>query len=284
MRWPRSTPGSLGIYGKALGPEHPAVATLLNNLGQVEKAEGRYADAEPPIKRSLAIREKVLGRDHPDVARSLNNLADLFERQRHYADAEPLYQRAVAIRERALGSDHPDLWTSLNNLAFLYQAVGRTPDALPLVERHRQRTRAAARCPSGVIGRAAAAIDAGRTSIGRCAQCGSARWRASGFDWKPLSRKSPAFRRSPDVDKIGNGNVGSGNAGPFDLALANELYATVLGPVEQLVKDQRGLQVVPSGALTALPFRPAVWGPCVDRRGGGPIGRECAPQHLRYGG
>jgi tetratricopeptide (TPR) repeat protein len=135
MRWPRSTPGSLAIYENALGPEHPAVATLLNNLGQVDKAEGRCADAEPPIKRSLAIREKVLGRDHPDVARSLNNLADLFERQRHYADAEPLYQRAVAIRERALGSDHPDLWTSLNNLAFLYQAEGRTPDVLPLVER-----------------------------------------------------------------------------------------------------------------------------------------------------
>jgi Tetratricopeptide repeat len=78
MRWPRSTPGSLAIYGKALGPEHPAVATLLNNLGQVDKAEGRYADAEPPIKRSLAIREKVLGRNHPDVARSLNNLAPTF--------------------------------------------------------------------------------------------------------------------------------------------------------------------------------------------------------------
>ena len=29
------------------GAEHPAVATLLNNLGQVTKAEGRYADAEP---------------------------------------------------------------------------------------------------------------------------------------------------------------------------------------------------------------------------------------------
>jgi hypothetical protein len=59
------------------------------------------------------------------------------------------------------------------------------------------------------------------------------------------SRKSPAFRRSLDVEKIGNANVGSGNAGPFDLALANELYPTVQGPVEQLVKDQRGLQVVP---------------------------------------
>ncbi len=81
------------------------------------------------------------------------------------------------------------------------------------------------------------------------------------FDWKPLplgaealSRKVAAFRRGLDVDKIGNGNVASGNAGLFDLALANELYVTLLGPVEQLVKDKRSLLVVPSGALTALPF------------------------------
>ncbi len=81
------------------------------------------------------------------------------------------------------------------------------------------------------------------------------------FDWKPLplgaealSRKVAAFRRGLDVDKIGNGNVASGNAGLFDLALANELYVTLLGPVEQLLKDKRSLLVVPSGALTALPF------------------------------
>ena len=36
--------------------------------------------------------------------------------------------------------------------------------------------------------------------------------------------------------------------------LANELYAALLGPVETLVKDKRTLLVVPSGALTALPF------------------------------
>ena len=50
---------ALAIYEKAAGPEHPAVATLLNNLGQVDKVEDRYADAEPLIKRSLAIREKA---------------------------------------------------------------------------------------------------------------------------------------------------------------------------------------------------------------------------------
>jgi len=47
-----------------------AVATLLNNLGQVCNSEGRYAEAEPPIKQSLTIREKLLGRDHIGVARA----------------------------------------------------------------------------------------------------------------------------------------------------------------------------------------------------------------------
>jgi CHAT domain-containing protein/tetratricopeptide (TPR) repeat protein len=40
----------------------------------------------------------------------------------------------------------------------------------------------------------------------------------------------------------------------FDLGRAHELYQSLLGPVETLVKDKRDLVVVPSGALTALPF------------------------------
>src|SRR5258707_810427 len=111
----------LAMYQKVVGTEHPAVATLLNNMGQLDRDLNRDADAEAPIKRSLAIREKVLGPDHPDVARSLNNLAGLYEHQQGYADAEPLYRRALVIRERALGPDHPDVATSTSNLAyFLY--------------------------------------------------------------------------------------------------------------------------------------------------------------------
>jgi CHAT domain-containing protein len=40
----------------------------------------------------------------------------------------------------------------------------------------------------------------------------------------------------------------------FDLALAHELYSTLIGPIETLIKDKKHLIVVPSGALTALPF------------------------------
>jgi tetratricopeptide (TPR) repeat protein len=58
-----------------------------------EKAQARYADAEPLYKRSLAIREKELGPNHLDIGRSLNSLAVLYQAQARYADAEPLYKR-----------------------------------------------------------------------------------------------------------------------------------------------------------------------------------------------
>lgn len=79
-----------------------------------------------------------------------------------------------------------------------------------------------------------------------------------GVDWKEiplgadaLTQKVTAFRRGLDVGKARDA---SGKSGLFDLALANELYVALLGPVEALTKDKRNLLVVPSAALTALPF------------------------------
>ncbi len=66
------------------------MATSLNNLAALYKAQGRYAEAEPLHKRALAIFEKALGPKHPDVAQSLNNLAVLYATQGKYAEAEPL--------------------------------------------------------------------------------------------------------------------------------------------------------------------------------------------------
>ena len=41
--------------------------------------QGKYEEAEPLFKRSLAIREKALGAEHPDVAQSLNNMGLLLK-------------------------------------------------------------------------------------------------------------------------------------------------------------------------------------------------------------
>jgi tetratricopeptide (TPR) repeat protein len=59
---------------KALGKDHPDMATSLNNLAILYDDQGKYAEAEPLLLRSLAIMEKALGKDHPNVATSLNNL------------------------------------------------------------------------------------------------------------------------------------------------------------------------------------------------------------------
>lgn len=79
-----------------------------------------------------------------------------------------------------------------------------------------------------------------------------------GVDWKEiplganaLAQKVSEFRRGLDVGKARDA---SGKSGLFDLALANELYVALIDPVEALTKDKRSLLVVPSGALTALPF------------------------------
>lgn len=72
-----------------------------------------------------------------------------------------------------------------------------------------------------------------------------------GFDWRTipngrddLSTKVTALRRGLDLSKMEE----------FDLDVAHQLYALLLGPVEALIKDKGHLLVVPSGALTALPF------------------------------
>jgi len=116
---------ALAIRKKALGPEHPDVATTLRNLAELYGVQGQYAKAEPLDQQALAIDKKALGPEHPSVASDLNNLAVLYKTQGQYAKAEPLLQQALAINKKSLGPEHPDVAASLNNLAVLYSDQGQ---------------------------------------------------------------------------------------------------------------------------------------------------------------
>ncbi len=67
---------------KVLEPEHPSVATTLNNLALLYESQGKYEEAEPLYKRALAILEKVLGFDHPNTVTVRNNLNDFYMNRR----------------------------------------------------------------------------------------------------------------------------------------------------------------------------------------------------------
>ena len=89
------------LWEKALGPEHPSVGSSLNNLAELYRSQGRYAEAEPLYQRALVAHEKALGHAHPDVGTSLNDPAALYQAQGRTAEAEPLMKRVLDIREKA---------------------------------------------------------------------------------------------------------------------------------------------------------------------------------------
>ncbi len=126
---------ALRIQELVLGPDHPDVATSLNNLAGLYQAMSVHGQAEPLFQRALKIIEAKLGPDHPSVAVCLNNLALLYDNIGAYGKAEPLYQRALKIHEAKLGPDHPDVATTLNNLASLYENMGAYGKAEPLYQR-----------------------------------------------------------------------------------------------------------------------------------------------------
>ena len=50
---------ALAIYEQERGPMHPTTALVLQNLGGLYQVQGKYAEAEEALQRSLAIAEKL---------------------------------------------------------------------------------------------------------------------------------------------------------------------------------------------------------------------------------
>jgi hypothetical protein len=49
----------VATFEKSLGPDHPDLADVLDNLAGFYKDQGRTADAQQSLKRSMAIRGKT---------------------------------------------------------------------------------------------------------------------------------------------------------------------------------------------------------------------------------
>ena len=126
---------ALVIIEAAYGPDHPEVATHLNNLALILRDLGQPESARPLQERALAIDEAVYGLDHPEVATHLNNLALILRDLGQPESARPLQERALAIDEAVYGLDHPEVATDLNNLALILRDLGQPESARPLQER-----------------------------------------------------------------------------------------------------------------------------------------------------
>jgi CHAT domain-containing protein len=82
-------------------------------------------------------------------------------------------------------------------------------------------------------------------------------WERIDVGAKELEEKVAKLREALDLEKVQKALAHGTDPKDvlFDLALANELYSELLGPVENTIKDKKHLLVVPAGALTSLPLQ-----------------------------
>ena len=82
---------ALEVAEREFDPEHPNVATALNNLALFYYAQGQYAAAEPLYKRSLAIKEGAFGPDdHDDKPAGRHEKPELLRDARGYGRHDAL--------------------------------------------------------------------------------------------------------------------------------------------------------------------------------------------------
>ncbi|MBE9114336.1 tetratricopeptide repeat protein [Lusitaniella coriacea LEGE 07157] len=136
------------------------LAEIYNNLGLLEKAEGRSQQAETYLRSAILLQKNAVGFKHPDFATSLHNLAELFSKQGDYLKAEFILRCVLDVQKKNFtpgaeedlkicGSEeefkklgdlpdtvkHPNVAKTLNNLAKLYSAQGKYKIAEPLYQK-----------------------------------------------------------------------------------------------------------------------------------------------------
>jgi CHAT domain-containing protein len=95
-------------------------------------------------------------------------------------------------------------------------------------------------------------------------------WRIVKVREDVLTQKIAAFRHGLDVDKA-MASVAAGKPDLFDLKAAQELYDLLLRPVDDVIRDKTHVIIVPTAAMTAVPFSLLLTGPAPDAAPGKPL-------------
>lgn len=103
---------------EAFGPEHPAVAESLDEIGIQYFAQNKAEDALAIFEEAKRIRVQALGPDHPKVALVDNNIGCVYFQMKKQEEALASFQTAKDILEDCMGSE-----STRSNLDLLHVAA-----------------------------------------------------------------------------------------------------------------------------------------------------------------
>jgi tetratricopeptide (TPR) repeat protein len=132
LLWGRIGLGHLERIGAG---EDLRTAGILQNLGNVLDAEGRFDEALANYQRSLEIREAALGPDHPDLASSYTSLGLVYGSMRREEEARAALERAIALWTETFGPDHLAIAGALSTMSGIDHRMGNLAAAREDMER-----------------------------------------------------------------------------------------------------------------------------------------------------
>ena len=125
---------ALEIGDRTVGPDHPDMILLLNDLTRIYLKQSAYSSAEPLLLRLLEMKRSK-GEDHPEVATVMASLATVRQALGRHESAEQLWRRVLEIRERTLAPNHFAIATALEHFGEACSARGKIREALTAFQR-----------------------------------------------------------------------------------------------------------------------------------------------------
>lgn len=121
------------ILTRELGDEDVETILSVNNLGLIQKWQGKYDLAEANYKHALKFYRRVSGDLDSKTLGTINNLAMLYSEQGKYDLAEPLFLESLEGSRKVDGDEHPDTLQTMNNLAGLYRSMEKFDESEALL-------------------------------------------------------------------------------------------------------------------------------------------------------
>jgi eukaryotic-like serine/threonine-protein kinase len=99
---------STSMTRKIFGPNHPELASNLNNMGMLYIKVKNYPEAEKLLQEALSIDREALG-ESKSVAITLSNLGSLNFERGQLSLSEDYHRQALAVAEKRYGANNPGL-------------------------------------------------------------------------------------------------------------------------------------------------------------------------------